>query len=104
MVVQSTRSGTYYVQLIIDDVVVGKAQSVYIAPGPAQLNRCLIAFEDMASSASHLTAGQDATLRLAASDKFGNAFDLAEAFQVRAGAHPTAYCHTMIDLAHRLCV
>lgn len=89
LVVATTAAGSYLVQAALDGTSIATPQEVTVAPGPAQLNRCVVIVEALeaddadASTGAVLTAGELASVTLNASDQFGNVFALNSLLQVR---------------------
>ena len=86
LVLATTVAGDYSIQASLGSRNVSTPQAVSVAPGPAQLNRCVVVIQAAAAApagaAAGLTAGKLAVVTLNASDRFGNVFDLASYLEV----------------------
>lgn len=83
LVVHSAKAGAYNVQLYINDVMLPDVQTAFVQPGPAQLNRCSVQLASASTQSDAVIAGDMVNITLAASDKFGNLFNLTSSLLVR---------------------
>ena len=84
--VATTAAGSYLVQATLDGASISTPQLATVAPGPAQLNRCVVIVTPLEADDEQtdavLTAGELASVTLNASDQFGNVFALDSLLQV----------------------
>ena len=86
-------AGAHAVQAALNGANISAAQALSVAPGPAQLNRCVVIVEpvsETSSGAASLAAAEPASVALNASDRYGNVFSLVDALQARSHVKPPA--------------